>query len=98
MDADEPAEKLLAREFRQLALDWSRDGETLLYQELHPNTERDLWALPLATGEPRPVLQSAFRDWSVTLSPDGQWLAYVSDVSGPLELYVQRFPSSDKRW
>ena len=27
-----------------------------------------------------------------TLSPDGQWLAYASDVSGRYEVYVQRFP------
>ncbi|HSR42048.1 MAG TPA: hypothetical protein VLL48_07755, partial [Longimicrobiales bacterium] len=36
---------------------------------------------------------------SPTLSPDGRWLAYVSDESGRWELYVRPFPNvDDGRW
>jgi Tol biopolymer transport system component len=44
---------------------------------------------------PRPLLQSRFDNFAMTLSPDGQWLAYVSLESGGPEVYVRPFPSVD---
>jgi hypothetical protein len=32
------------------------------------------------------------------LSPDGQWMAYVSDESGASEVYVRPFPPGDGKW
>ncbi|MCI0415897.1 hypothetical protein L0222_24235 [bacterium] len=32
------------------------------------------------------------------MSPDGRWLAYVSDESGNQEVYVRPFPSLDRKW
>jgi hypothetical protein len=43
-------------------------------------------------GKPFPVVQDKANECAGTLSPDGQWLAYVTDVSGRSEVYVQRFP------
>ena len=44
---------------------------------------------------PRLLLQSRFDNFAMTLSPDGQWLAYVSLESGNPEVYVRPFPSVD---
>ena len=44
---------------------------------------------------PRLLLQSRFDNFAMTLSPDGQWLAYVSLESGGPEVYVRPFPSVD---
>ena len=44
---------------------------------------------------PRSLLQSRFDNFAMTLSPDGQWLAYVSLESGSPEVYVRPFPSVD---
>jgi hypothetical protein len=41
---------------------------------------------------PFPVVRTEARDTAGKLSPDGQWLAYVSDASGRNEVYVQSFP------
>lgn len=42
--------------------------------------------------KPRRFLQTPFHETMATLSPDGRWLAYVSDESSRREVYVQSFP------
>jgi hypothetical protein len=44
---------------------------------------------------PRPLVRSRYDNFAMTLSPDGRWLAYVSDESGNAEVYVRPFPSVD---
>jgi serine/threonine-protein kinase len=44
---------------------------------------------------PRVLLQSRFDNFAMILSPDGHWLAYVSDESGAKEVYVRPFPNVD---
>ena len=44
---------------------------------------------------PRPLVQSRYDNFAMTLSPDGQWLAYVSLESGNPEVYVRPFPAVD---
>ena len=61
----------------------------LLYQR-----DDDLWALPMRGSErkPFPVIQTEFEEREGKFSPDGRWIAYVSNSSGPFEVYVQPFP------
>jgi serine/threonine-protein kinase len=42
--------------------------------------------------KPEPFLHTAFNEYAPRFSPDGRWLAYVSDESGRDEVYVQAFP------
>jgi len=60
---------------------------------------RDLWLLPM-TGDrkPVPLLRSRFSQWHGTPSPDGRWMAYVSDESGQSEVYVRPYPSGEGQW
>jgi Tol biopolymer transport system component len=79
--------------------DWSRDGRYLLYAEVNPNTQIDLWALPLdGDRKPVPVLQSAFTELAGQFSPDGKWIAYQSNESGRTEVYIRAFPTSAGKW
>jgi eukaryotic-like serine/threonine-protein kinase len=60
----------------------------------------DVYLLPLA-GEhrPRPLLTEPFDELNAEVSPNGQWLAYESNESGPNEIYVRPFPNVDAgRW
>jgi len=41
------------------------------------------------------LLASDFNESAVALSPDGRWMAYVSDVTGRNEVFVRPFPSVD---
>jgi serine/threonine-protein kinase len=47
------------------------------------------------TGDPTivPLVKSAALERRPTISPDGRWLAYESDESGRLEVYVRPFPN-----
>ncbi len=79
--------------------DWSADGHFILYETQDPKTNTDIWALP-TTGDrkPFPVLNSEFNEYQGRTSPDGRWIAYVSDESGSLEVYVQSFPKPSGKW
>jgi serine/threonine-protein kinase len=60
---------------------------------------RNIWLAPLQSGTAgSPLLVSPFDQWDPQVSPDGKWLAYVSDESGRAELYVSPFPSGAGRW
>jgi eukaryotic-like serine/threonine-protein kinase len=80
-------------------LAWSSDGQFLLYGILHPKTAADLWALPMA-GDRTPllVLQTRFDETSGQFSPDGRWVAYQSNDSGPFQIYVRPFRGPGGPW
>jgi Tol biopolymer transport system component len=74
--------------------DWSRDGRFIIYSQSDLKTRWDVWVLPLdGEQKPFPFLQTDAYESTARLSPDGRWLAYVSDESGRFEVYVQRFPA-----
>jgi serine/threonine-protein kinase len=53
----------------------------------------DLVAVPLGgPGPSRPILQTSYAEDYPALSPDGRWLAYVSDESNQAEVYLRPFP------
>ena len=71
----------------KFASDWSRDGRFALYTEVHPKTLADIWILtdPLNASngrKPAPYLVTPFQESQAQLSPDGRWLAYVSNETG----------------
>ena len=71
----------------------------MLFQSQDSKTGWDLWLLPLnADRMPTPLLQSQFNEQEGQFSPDGQWIAYSSDESGRLEVYVQPFGRQGVRW
>ena len=76
--------------------DWSADGRWLLYHEIHPTTERDLWALDMTSpnGPPRVVANTPAQEAMAQFSPDGRWVAYQTDESGRFEVVVQAFPDA----
>ncbi|MCA1619195.1 MAG: DPP IV N-terminal domain-containing protein [Acidobacteria bacterium] len=63
--------------------------------DLAPNSRRvvvsvhgEVFTAPVEEGDLRQITDSPWRDRDVTYSPDGKWIAYVSDRSGREELYV----------
>ena len=45
-----------------------------------------------------PLLDSPYDERAATLSPDGNWLAYVSNETGADEVFVTPFPDADRKW
>jgi Tol biopolymer transport system component/tRNA A-37 threonylcarbamoyl transferase component Bud32 len=85
----------------QYPQDWSRDGRFLIYQEIAPGTQRDLWVLPFTpegkvpgNAKPAPYLRTRFNEWNARFSPEPspRWVAYQSDETGRYEVYIQGFP------
>ena len=78
-------------------LSWSKDGKWLLFTNIDPATREDLWVLPMSgtdAGKPEPFLATNYRETDASFSPDGRFVAYVSDESGTSEVYVREFPPS----
>ena len=66
--------------------DWSRDGKWISFGG------RDIW-IASPSGDPKPFafLATPFREGGGRFSPDGKWIAYTSDETGRVEVYVRRF-------
>ncbi len=78
---------------------WTPDDRALVVFVEQPSTKWDILLLPLGEkAAPRPLLASPFNELTPALSPDGRWIAYVSDESGRDEVYVRPFPSLDGKW
>jgi eukaryotic-like serine/threonine-protein kinase len=68
---------------------WSR-SHYLIYGSTGASTGQDLWLLP-PIGKPFPFLATPAREFDARFSPDGRWIAYLSDESGAVELYARSF-------
>ena len=89
--------------------DWSRDGRWIVLSELRPDTGSDIVLLSthhaeknrpgatMGTADIRAYAQAPFNETYGTVSPDGRWLAYASDESGRMEIYVDAFPTPGRR-
>ncbi len=94
-DSTGTSELLVKSNFNSQPTDWSRDGRFIVYASLNPRTMWDLWLLPM-TGvapdrKPQPLLVSDYNEHAARFSPDGRWLAYVSDELQRNEVYVKAF-------
>jgi Tol biopolymer transport system component len=86
-------ELLLESDQNKVPTDWSADGRFLLFRSNDPQTGFDLWVLPLSGDKrPTPFLKTPFEERDGQFSPDGKWIAYQSNESGRVEIYVQPFP------
>ncbi|HEV2063116.1 MAG TPA: hypothetical protein VGS00_01035, partial [Thermoanaerobaculia bacterium] len=93
-------EKLLLKndEFK-FACNWSRDGQYIAYSSAGKKTGWDTWALPtFGDRKPIPVITGSFNEFLPSFSPDGRFIAFVSNESGRPEIYVQTFPGRGGKW
>jgi eukaryotic-like serine/threonine-protein kinase len=77
---------------------WSADGQFLAYFEVSATSTRDIWVLRLSDRKSQPFLATQFNEGAPSFSPDGRWLAYVSNESGRPEIYVQPYPGPGGKW
>ena len=78
--------------------DWSRDGEYILYHSRDDETTPfEIWYLKRKGDsggwESHPFLQTGSNEMVGMFSPDGRFVAYLSDETGRFEVYVQAFPA-----
>ena len=89
--ADRPGRPLALAEAgnERVPESWSSDRTRLAFTESHPVSGQDIWLLSVDSGQARPFANSPFKEDQARFSPDGRWLAYVSNESGRDEVYVQ---------
>jgi serine/threonine-protein kinase len=88
--------RLTSSKNTQAPWSFTPDGKRLAYNENMGTPQ--IWTVPLedrggqlTAGKPEQFLESRFSDVQPVFSPNGRWLAYVSDESGEFEVYVREF-------
>ena len=77
----------------------SKDGRYLVVTVSHALMKEDIWYLELDDGaEPKQFLSTPAREGMARLSPDGRYIAYGSDESGEVEIYIKQFPGGEGKW
>jgi serine/threonine-protein kinase len=76
---------------------WSKDGKILALSEIIYPLPDDIGMLSMEGARLRkPLFQEKYSESQPQISPDGKWIAYVSDESGASEVYVRPFPEVNK--
>jgi Tol biopolymer transport system component len=73
--------------------DWSRDSKYVLVKKVN-----ELWYLSWPERVAKPLLQAKWTVRNAQFSPDGRWIAYASNETGSMEIYVSSFPSANGKW
>ncbi len=79
---------------RGYSLDWSRDGRYLLILVGGDASLKDIAVYDFERRSSSPLLNSAFNESGAAFSPNGKWIAYVSDESASRQIYVRSFPDA----
>ena len=95
VDASNTEELLLEGEGSFFPASWSVGDESLIYYMSPGLVDRDLGVMS-GDGSTTPFLATEFNERAPRLSPDGRWVAYVSNQSGDDQVYVRTFPDSDQ--
>jgi serine/threonine-protein kinase len=99
-DGSGKPEQLLATDSEATPSSWTPDGKFLLYSQGVDKKPPRIWVLPVSggvAGKPYPLHDAEAYEADAQVSPDGHWLAYVSQETGQTEIYVQPFPGPGGR-
>ena len=75
-----------------ISVDVSPDGRTIVFDLLG-----DLYMLPLAGGDARPITSGLAFDAQPRFSPDGKWVAFTSDRDGAENVWIQNVDTKETR-
>ena len=96
LDMSQPEQVLLERDYNLRTADWTSDG-TIVFRVQIPDKGMDLmrWSDPTDESTIEILLDGGSDEISPMVSPNGRWLAYVSNQSGRDEIYVTAFPQPE---
>jgi serine/threonine-protein kinase len=106
VDGGSEPQKLLEASNLIVPYSISPDGKRIAYYQVAPGAGNDIWTLPLdlsdpdrpKTGPPEQFLRSSANESQPAFSPDGHWMAYLSDESRPNQIFVRPFPPGRGKW
>jgi dipeptidyl aminopeptidase/acylaminoacyl peptidase len=102
-------ERFVASDEVKTPSSWSRDGRFILFHSTDPQTSSDLWVASVGdrpselSGKAAVLLKTPAREVWGAFSPDGRWVAYMSNESGRPEIWVRPFtppgtPAAAGQW
>lgn len=91
---DAQDEPLLKSELDETPSDWR--GPLLLFSAPMKGGGSDLWQFDPQEREVTGIATTGFNESDGHWSPDGEWVAYVSDESGRPDIYAQPYPEGDR--
>jgi serine/threonine-protein kinase len=92
-NGSEPSVVLLTRPHLIAGPSWAGNGKLMAFWQFSTPTSRDLWVLNLADGAPpHPFLVTPANERGPRFSPDGRWIAYVSNAFGQDEVFLKPYP------
>ena len=97
LEGNATPEPILAAGHSQRPSSFSPDGRVLAYTEIDPDSGANIWTVRVDRATPRQpelFLRTTFDEDLPLFSPDGKWLAYRSNESGRMEVYVASFPGA----
>jgi Tol biopolymer transport system component len=99
-DGTGQAQRLTTSDTEQWPQSWSADGQSLVVMDFGAGGAASLQIVSLgAESRTDGLIQTEFDEYYAEVSPDGRWIAYVSNESGQVEVYVRPFPNvDDGRW
>jgi serine/threonine-protein kinase len=98
-DGSTPPTPVLDRERNIFESRITPDHRVIVFREDVSAGNRDILMAKLdSPGVVTPLLTSSFDEKGFALSPDGKWLAYVSNETGADEVYVRRLQANSARW
>jgi Tol biopolymer transport system component/tRNA A-37 threonylcarbamoyl transferase component Bud32 len=105
-DGGGDAQRLAESKYTQVPWSLSPDGKILAFHQSNPGTGWDIFTMSVEgnekTGwkpaEPKPFVNSPATEVAPAFSPDGRWIAYFSNESGSIEVYVRPFPGPGGKW
>lgn len=83
----ETHERRVITEHDAVQPDWSPHGQRLAFWGEQKGGHRDIWTVAASGGEPTPVTDDAFIDWNPVWSPDGDYLYFLSNRGGEMNLW-----------
>ncbi len=90
---------LLRAPLRMYLNSWTRDGKYLVVDRQTTGQASDVCILPLAgKREFIHLVSSRFDEYQSAVSPDGRWLAHISNETGVYQVYVRKFPDGEGKW
>jgi serine/threonine protein kinase len=90
-----PERLLLESEGQKTLTDWSPDGRFLV---LTMTGKEGFWLYSLLDRRLLPYFETSLPVTAGRFSPDGRWMAYVSEETGQPEVYVSPFPTPARKW
>ena len=97
-DGSGQPERLTTSDYEQIPSSWSSATNTIAFLQRPQVGSYGIWVLPMeGDRKPRLFLESRFNLSHPEFSPDGRWIAYLSNESGTSAVYVQPYPGPGEK-